>query len=310
MIRTFGFTFNKGSYGKLTPKENGLHVHITASADNRDIREISGSLRTSEFTVEAMFHSQLDIGAIAFMTNQQFNKQQVVDPDLMTMLEGYIASLSEEDVAKLAELLPIESKEKSKQRIVDLFLIRISIYLLGLAFLSQMEVMSSLPFQFSLPFDVIDGNVLGKGMFDYLTIPIRAILASGAEGEVVDLVGLMNEFINEWDGLFELGKRYDTAKVTIEVLNGYIGYTTAFIGKVKEIADKVLKQLPPPSPNGKIEVTSARLDRLELQIDNIIQLLEVKTDPFDIMKLASKINKLESEVERLKGRNGQRSKMD
>lgn len=316
MFHSFGFSFSKGTYGKLRDKELGLHVRITASSDNRDIREITGILRTSEFVVEVALNGPTDVGVIAFMADQRYNREKIIDPDLMTILEGYIASLPDEDVMKLSELLPIQSKDRETQRIVELFAIRISIYLLGLAFLSRPEVMDMLPFQFSLPFDDIEGNVMSKGMFDYLTIPFRAILASGAEGEVIDLIGLMNEFINEWEGLFELGKKYDAAKVTIEVLNGYIQYTVGFIGRVKEIADKVLSQLPQPSKDGKVELPATRLDRLEKQVDNIVSMLESKSDDyFGVISLGLRLKKLEGEVDRLKGRDARgisdaRRKMD
>jgi len=218
--------------------EDGLYVRVKSDSNNKELKGINilwkgqGKTLVNEY-IESFLHD------IHFKVSDKYSDNSVT---LLDSILKYMKSISADEVAEVARFIS-GGKNHQYQSFVDTFVCQISGYIASIYLMKEFVSWSEIPFEVAFPFEKFDINILSRGLFEYIKIPLQGLILSGYSGLEIILFSQVVDFINAWDVFFDEGEKFDMGKVCIDISKGFFDLCINMARLNKERMEKTESEL-------------------------------------------------------------------
>lgn len=181
----------------------------------------------------------------------------------------YMHALSSDEIAIIVK--EYTKYVDSNGVLIDVFIAGIGAYLGFLLLNENGAFTNQMPFQFGVLHPVRSGMTLTRNMFEYLSLPLTALIRSG-QGILLQLVLFIQSFINLWEPLFLDGPILNTnhtARMALEVISGLAQHVTTTLVRTQELNAAISRQLSSVETRLQSYVDDA-LVKLRREFNNLV----------------------------------------
>src|SRR3990167_5702158 len=259
-----------------------LRVGVAPNKKNNNISQITLKLYFKDLLIENVLDN---LSYISF--HMDVGPEESSDfVDLITKIKAASDLFTPEDLEKIVVNYPGQELS-TEQKVVNMFIMGVSVYLAGTYLLTQDDFLKILPFQFTLsaanPEDVLNQNA-----FNYNSYPIGAILSSSTDQWIKILFSNMLTFSHIWGGFFDQGRKVDLGGILLETVSGY----THSVVKILEEKSKKFDNV-----STKLEEAITQIERAK---DMAMMIMTAKIEFLFAQKIKTETSMIKSEVSALR----------
>ena len=119
--------------------------------------------------------------------------------------------------------------------LLDGFISGIATYIVFLYLNENGAFSGQMPFQFTIPFPIDNGDIMNRNMFQYISLPICA-LAKISKGVLLQIISYIQGFINMWEPAFSNGPvigSINESRIAMEVVSGLSNTVISSLSKIQ-----------------------------------------------------------------------------